>query len=325
MACYLLTGAAGFIGSVVANHLLMEGHKVVGWDNLNDAYDPRLKYWRLERLQEKAGFEFCRVDISHRADAAKAWGDSSYDAVINLAARAGVRQSVVNPWVYADTNIVGTLNLLELCREHGIEKFVQASTSSLYGEHNPLPFHEDADSSRPLSPYAATKGGAEMLCYSYHYLYGIDVTILRFFTVYGPAGRPDMSIFRFVQWIAEERPLILYGDGLQERDFTFVDDIARGTVAALRPLGFELINLGGDQPYKIMDVIHRIESRLGKKARIERKETAAADVRATWADVSKAKELLGWSPETSLDEGLEECISWYIAERDWAQQVETAD
>ncbi len=164
-----------------------------------------------------------------------------------------------------------------------------------------------------------------MLCYSYHHLYGIDITILRFFTVYGPAGRPDMSIFRFVQWIAEERPLILYGDGLQERDFTFVDDIARGTVAALRPLGFELINLGGDQPYKIMDVIHRIEARLGKKARIERKETAAADVRATWADVSKAKELLGWSPETGLDEGLEECIRWYLAERDWAQQVETAD
>ncbi|MEW6566766.1 MAG: NAD-dependent epimerase/dehydratase family protein [Chloroflexota bacterium] len=322
---YLLTGAAGFIGARVAEVLLGQGHCVVGLDNLNDAYDRRLKDWRLLRLLEQPGFAFRKVDIADRAALRQAWDDERYEAVINLAARAGVRQSVRDPWSYYASNVVGTLNLLELCREQGVGKFVQASTSSLYGAHNPRPFREEADVSRPLSPYAASKGAAELLCHSYHSLYGLDVTVLRYFTVFGPAGRPDMSIFRFVQWIAEERPVIVYGDGNQERDFTFVDDIAHGTAAGLRPLGYEVINLGGDHPVPLHAVIKRLEALLGKRARVERCPESPADIRATWADVSKAGRLLGWEPTTPLDVGLRACIEWYLAERSWAQDVSTVD
>jgi nucleoside-diphosphate-sugar epimerase len=325
MAHYLLTGAAGFIASAVADLLLREGHTVSGWDNLNEAYDPRLKHWRLERLQEREGFNFTRVDVRDLDAVREAWGDHQFDGVINLAARAGVRQSVADPWVYAETNFLGVINLLDTCVQLGVKKFVQASTSSLYGALNPRPYSEDADSSKPLSPYAATKGAAEMMCHSYAYLHDLDITVLRYFTVYGPAGRPDMSIFRFIQWIAEERPLILYGDGEQERDFTYVRDIARGTIAALRPLGFELINLGSDQPFTMLDVISRIENLLGKKAILEIRPTAPADVRATWANIEKAGKLLDWEPHTNLDDGLEACVRWYLEERDWAQDVVTSD
>jgi nucleoside-diphosphate-sugar epimerase len=324
-ARYLVTGVAGFIGAKVAEQLLAEGHRLVGLDNLNDAYDPRLKEWRLARLRPMPGFTFRRVDISDRLALAEAWGGESYDAVVNLAARAGVRQSVRDPWVYAQTNVMGTLGLLELCRERGVRKFVQASTSSLYGKDNPRPFREDADISRPLSPYAATKGAAEMLCHTYHNLHGLDVTVLRYFTVYGPAGRPEMSIFRFIQWIAEERPVVLYGDGSQERDFTFVDDIARGTVAALRPLGFEVINLGADHPVPLRDVIGEIEGLVGKEAGLDMRSEAPGDVRATWADIHKASDLLGWKPQVQIRHGLEACLAWYQAERDWARSINTAD
>jgi len=247
----LVTGAAGFIGSKVSEFLLADGHTVVGLDNLNDAYDVRLKEWRLGQLKGKHGFEFHRLDITDRTALRKLFTNREsdqpnkrdkldqpnrpFEAVINLAARAGVRQSVENPWIYFEANVTGTLNLLELCREFGIKKFVLASTSSLYGANDTRPFREDANTDGPLSPYAASKKSAEALCYSYHYLYGIDVTALRYFTVYGPAGRPDMSLFRFVQWISEGRPVIVFGDGRQSRDFTYVDDIARGTVAALKP------------------------------------------------------------------------------------------
>jgi nucleoside-diphosphate-sugar epimerase len=221
--------------------------------------------------------------------------------------------------------MIGTLNLLDLCRQRGVGKFVQASTSSLYGGHNARPFREDTDISRPLSPYAATKGAAELLCHTYHYLHDLDVSVLRYFTVYGPAGRPDMSVFRFIQWIAEGRPVIIYGDGLQERDFTYVDDIARGTVAALRPLGYEVINLGGDRPVRLLEVVHKIEALLGKEAMLEHRPSAPGDVRATWADIRKARSLLGWKPKVSLEAGLEACVAWYLAERSWTAQVDTAD
>lgn len=325
MGNYLLTGAAGFIAFSVADLLLKQGHQVVGWDNLNNAYDRRLKDWRLAQLSERDGFSFSKVDISDRAALASAWQGQQFDAIINLAARAGVRQSVMDPWVYTQTNMIGVINLLEECQQRGIAKFVQASTSSLYGANNPRPFSENADSSRPLSPYAASKGGAELMCHSYHYLYDLDITILRFFTVFGPAGRPDMSIFRFIQWIAEQRPLVLYGDGEQERDFTFVTDIAHGVVAALRPVGFELINLGSDQPFKMIDVIHRIERLLGKKAIIDQQPTAIADVPATWANITNAREKLDWEPETDLDQGLQACVDWYLEERSWAKEVVTVD
>jgi UDP-glucuronate 4-epimerase len=325
MAQYLLTGVAGFIGSHVANHLLDLGHQVVGVDNLNDAYDVKLKLWRLDQLQKRDAFTHFRSDISDMVSIRNIWEGREFDAVINLAARAGVRQSVRDPWIYFETNATGTLNLLTLCVEREVKKFVQASTSSLYGAHNPRPFREDADFSRPLSPYAASKGASEMICHSFHYLYGLDVTVLRYFTVFGPAGRPDMSIFRFIKWVAESLPVIIYGDGEQERDFTFVEDIARGTVAALKSVGYEVINLGSDRPVKILDVIKKIETLLGKKANLEWRDEAPADVRATWADIHKAGSILGWEPHISLEQGLKACVDWYLKERAWVSQVDTSD
>jgi UDP-glucuronate 4-epimerase len=319
----LVTGSAGFIGSKVTELLLEQGHSVTGIDNINDAYDQRLKQWRLGRLQGKRGFTFHQLDICHR-EGVRQILRPGFDAVINLAARAGIRQSVENPWVYIDTNVTGTLNLLELCREFEIGKFILASTSSLYGANNPCPFREDANTNGPLSPYAASKKAAEVLCYTYHYLYGIDVTIPRYFTVYGPAGRPDMSLFRFVQWIAERRPVTVYGDGKQSRDFTYVDDIARGTIAALKPVGYEVVNLGSDRPAVLMDTIRMVEQKLEEKAKIEYKPAHAADVPATWADISKARSLLGWQPETSLDQGIQRLVDWYQQNEEWAREIETS-
>ena len=322
----LATGVAGFIGSRVAELLGEQGHQVCGVDNLCPAYDVRLKEHRLDRLRTMPQFDFRRVDISDLADISAIWQECGpFDAVVNLAARAGVRQSVEDPWVYVSTNITGTLNLLELCRRHGVGKFVLASTSSLYGGSNPVPFREDADTDRPLSPYAASKKGAEALCFTYHHLYGLDVTVFRYFTVYGPAGRPDMSLFRFVQWIHEERPLRLHGDGKQTRDFTYVDDVARGTVAGLKPLGYEVINLGGDSPHDLLELIALIEREAGKKARIERHPMHAADVQATWADIEKAGRLLDWRPEVPLQEGVARLCAWYHENRAWAKDICTED
>ena len=324
MARYLVTGSAGFIGARVSEVLLEAGHEIVGIDNLNEAYDPRLKHWRLDRLREQPAFEFHQSDICDREALSDIW-DQEVEAVFNLAARAGVRASVKDPWEFARTNVEGTLNLLELCRQRGPVKLVHASTSSLYGAHNKRPFQEDADISRPLSPYTATKGASEMLCHTYHHLYDLDITVVRYFTVYGPAGRPDMSIFRFIQWIAEDRPVILYGDGRQQRDFTFIDDVAKGTVAALRPEGYEVINLGGDKPWDMLSVIRQIEELVGKQGRLEHRPSAPADVRATWADIDKAKRLLSWEPQVELRQGLERCVKWYLDERDWAKDVDTTD
>ncbi len=307
----LLTGCAGFIGSNVAQLLLNEECPFIGIDNINNAYDVRLKEWRLSHLKKNKKFLFALLDITDRAELSELFGKHKFEAVIHLAARAGVRQSLENPWTYFDTNLTGTLNLVELCREFDIKKLVLASTSSIYGEAE-RPFREDQSTNRPLSPYAASKKAAEVLCHAYHYLHGLDVTVLRYFTVYGPAGRPDMSVFRFIHWIAEGEPLQLFGNGLQERDFTFVEDIARGTVKALRPAGYEIINLGGDHPVSINKIIELIEKFLGKRAKITTLKAHPTDISATWADISKARNLLGWEPQVSLEEGLKRSVEWYF-------------
>ena len=330
---YLVTGCAGFIASSVSRMLADAGHLVVGIDNLNDAYDPRLKHWRLAQLEGHPRFQFHRLDITDRdalnrlfqTSAAEAVEESPFSAVVNMAARAGVRSSVENPWIYYSANCEGTLNVLEACRQFGVKKFLLASTSSLYGSHNPLPYSEDADTNHPLSPYAASKKAAETLAYTYHYLHGIDVSIVRYFTVYGPAGRPDMSIFRFIRRIAEGERIVVFGDGSQSRDFTYVEDIARGTIAALRPLGYETINLGGDRPVGLREIIRQIATLLGKEPQIEYRPVHPADVPATWANIDKARRVLEWSPQVSVEEGLRRSVEWYRANREMALPLDLSD
>ena len=321
---YLVTGACGFIGSRIAETLLDRGDRVLAIDNINDAYDTRLKDWRLAKMLGRKGFEFHRADICDRPHLESLLVRAGkIDAIINLAARAGVRQSLENPWTYFETNCTGTLNLLECARTQGIKKFVLASTSSLYGAHNTVPYSETDDTSRPLSQYAASKKAAESLCYSYHHLYDLDISILRYFTVYGPAGRPDMSLFRFVQWITEGRPVIVFGDGQQSRDFTFVDDIAAGTIAALKPAGYAIYNLGSDQPTVLMDVVRLVERLIGASARLEFRKAHPADVTATWANINRAREVLNWNPAVTLENGVGRLIEWYQENRLWARQIDT--
>jgi nucleoside-diphosphate-sugar epimerase len=285
----------------------------------------RLKEWRLGCLERHPEFVFHKIDITDKEGLNHLVEQLGIiDAVINMAARAGVRKSVANPREYVDTNIVGTLNLLEICRHRGISKFILASTSSIYGADAPLPTPEGADSNLPLQPYAATKKAAEALCHAYHYLFDIDVTILRYFTVYGPAGRPDMVVFRFIQRIYEDQPVTVYGDGEQSRGLTYVDDIARGTILGLQNIGYEIINLGGHEVIKINDLIKNLEMLMGKKAEVEYQALHPADVLANWAQVDKAGQLLGWEPRVSLEEGLKATIDWYVSEREWACQVDTS-
>lgn len=328
MPTYLVSGVAGFIGARLTESLLERGDRVIGVDNLNAAYDLRLKHWRLDRLLAHPRFTFQWMDISQMGTVERLltllrMQGGACDAVINMAARAGVRQSVENPWVYLDTNITGTLNLLEFCRQFGVPKFIQASTSSIYGANAPLPTPEDADSSQPVQPYAASKKGAETLCHVYHYLYQIDVTIFRYFTVYGPAGRPDMVMFRFVQWISEGRPVRVNGDGEQKRGFTYIDDIVRGTLAGLKPLGYQIINLGGHETITINELIRLMERLIGQHAQVVYSPPHPADMLANWANVRKAKQLLDWQPQVNLEEGVTRLVDWYRKERGWASQVQT--
>jgi nucleoside-diphosphate-sugar epimerase len=231
---------------------------------------------------------------------------------------------VEDPWAFVDTNVTGTLNLLELCRRSGASKFLLASTSSIYGANPIYPTPETESSSEPLQPYAASKKGAEALAHAYHHLHGLDVSIVRYFTVYGPAGRPDLSIFRFVQWIMESLPVRIYGDGDQSRGFTYVDDIARGTILALKPLGFEVINLGGHEVITINDLVGLVEEVTGQSAVVEHGPPNLADMRSNQADVGKARQLLGWEPEVTLVEGIRRLVDWYLAEREWAREVDTS-
>ncbi len=320
MKTILLTGVAGFIASETAKQLLKKKYRVIGIDNMNEYYDVRLKNYRLKQLKGEKNFVFHKIDIENNAALKKLFNTYSFDSVINLAARAGVRYSIENPHVYLTTNANGTLNLLERCKQKGIKKFVLASTSSLYAGQK-MPFKETLPVNTPISPYAASKKGAEAMCYSYHYLFNIDVTIVRYFTVYGPAGRPDMSIFRFIKWIDEGKPMELFGDGSQSRDFTYVTDIARGTISALKRVGFEVINLGGNKPYKLNYAIKLIEQYLGKKATVKRFPFHKADLMATWANVDKAQTLLKWKAKVSLEEGIKRSVDWYLDNKRWVKNV----
>lgn len=269
----------------------------------------------------RGSFTFLPLDIENLPALERLFAEFKFDAVLNLAARAGVRYSMENPHVYLTTNAGGTLNILECMRKHGVKKQVLASTSSLYAGCA-MPFTEDLPVNTPLSPYAATKKAAELLSYSYHKLYGIDTTVCRYFTVFGPAGRPDMSIFRFIKWIEAGQPLELMGDGSQSRDFTYVDDIARGTIAAAKPLGYEIVNLGGGRnPITLQAVIAFIEQALGKKAVIDLKPFHSADMKETWADITKAECLLGWKPQVAPEAGFQKSVDWYMENKSWCMRV----
>jgi UDP-glucuronate 4-epimerase len=323
--------------------LLAEGHTVVGIDNLNDYYDVRLKDYRLglllgddrwkrntnskvsaycaDRECRHAKFVFRPIDIENLAPLEALFGEFRFDAVFNLAARAGVRASMANPHVFLSTNTEGTLNILECQRKFGVKKQVLASTSSLYAGC-PMPFTEDQPVNTPLSPYAAAKKAAELMAYSYHRLYGVDISVLRYFTVFGPAGRPDMAPLRFVKWIDEGTPIVLYGDGSQSRDFTYVDDIARGTILAAKELGYEIINLGGGRnPISLLTVIGIIESALGKKAVVNNQPLHIADMHETWADISKANRVLNWEPYTTPAEGFIKAVDWHANNRWWLKNI----
>ncbi|MBE0426580.1 MAG: GDP-mannose 4,6-dehydratase [Nitrospirae bacterium] len=329
MNTILVTGCAGFIGWRVSERLLEENIQVFGIDNLNDYYDSRLKEWRLQKLkvkseklkaEKKTEFIFEKCDIGNFDEVKKIFSSHKIDAVINLAARAGVRASVEDPWVYLDTNTKGTLNLLECCKDFEVKKFLLASTSSLYG-FNEMPFKETDRTDTPLAPYSATKKSAEVLCYSYHYLYGLDISIPRYFTVYGPAGRPDMSIFIFIKNIDNGIPITVFGDGKQQRDFSFIDDIAEGTLKCLQPFGYEIFNLGNDNPVELMYVIKMIEDALGKKAVMNFHPRHPADVVATWAHIDKSREKLNWYPKTTIEEGIKKTVQWYFENREFVNSL----
>lgn len=306
----LVTGVAGFIASKTAELLLKQGVEVVGIDNLNDYYDVNLKKLRLSEISDSK-FSFEQIDIEDKSALEKIFKSHKFDVIFNLAARAGVRYSMENPDIYMSTNAQGTLNILECMRVNNVPKIVLASTSSLYAGQ-PMPFKEDLPVNTPISPYAATKKAAEMMAYTYHYLYKIDVSVVRYFTVYGPAGRPDMSPYIFADKLIKGEELPVFGDGSQSRDFTYVDDIAAGTILAAKAVGYEIINLGGgNNPFTLLQMVALMEKISGKKAKLKFSAKIAADMTVTWADISKAKKLLDWEPKVSFEDGIERLIRWH--------------
>lgn len=311
METYLVTGVAGFIGAKVTEFLLESGNVVVGIDNVNDYYDVQVKDHRIKQLEEFPNFSFECTDIEDLPALEALFAAHDFSAVLSLAARVGVCYSMENPHVYMTTNAPGTLNLLECMKARKVRKMVLASTSSLYAGQT-MPFVETLPVNTPISPYAASKKAAEVMAYTYHQLYDLDISVVRYFTVFGPAGRPDMSPFRFIKWITDGTPIELFGDGSQSRDFTYVDDIARGTIAALKEVGYEIINLGGgNNPISINEMIAAFEKHLGKKALINYKPFHKADMKETWADITKAREILGWEPQIDPYEGFKRTVQWH--------------
>jgi UDP-glucuronate 4-epimerase len=327
----LVTGAAGFIGSTTARRLLARGDEVVGLDNLNDYYDVNLKKARLAILQKEPNFRFEFLDLADREGMAKLFAASRFERVVHLAAQAGVRYSIENPHAYVDSNVVGTLNVLEGCRHNAVKHLVYASTSSVYGANTNMPFSVHQNVDHPLSLYAATKKANELMAHTYASLYGLPVTGLRFFTVYGPWGRPDMALFLFTKAILEGKPIDVFNYGKHRRDFTYVDDIVGGVVAALdhiatpntewnsdapdpatSPAPYRLYNIGNAQPVDLMHYIAVLEERLGRKAEMNMLPLQAGDVPDTWADVEDLVRDVGYRPETPVETGVARFVDWYL-------------
>jgi UDP-glucuronate 4-epimerase len=309
-----LTGGAGFIGSHVARRLLARGDRVTVLDDFNDFYDPALKRANVEGLEEREDWTLIEGDIRDAARVDRIFADGGFDAVIHLAARAGVRPSLKEPILYEDVNCIGTLRLLEAARRHGPENFVFASSSSVYGINEKIPFSEEDAVDLPISPYATTKRAGELLCFNYSHLYGLRTSCLRFFTVYGPAQRPEMAIAKFTDLLARGKSVPIYGTGQTRRDYTFIDDIVDGVVSALDLAPrFEIFNLGGSQTTKLIDLVHWIADELGVEPRVEMLPEQPGDVPITYADVTKAERMLGYAPQVPIREGLKRYVAWYRA------------
>ena len=308
----LVTGAAGFIGFHLSRKLLERGNQVIGVDNLNPYYDVTLKKARLERLKPLNGFFFYKEDIQNLSGLKEIFQKHSIDRVCNLAAQAGVRYSLKDPFSYQKSNLEGFLNLLELAREYEISNFVYASSSSVYGDNPKIPFSVDDRVDSPVSLYGATKKANELMAHAYSHLFGIPCTGLRFFTVYGPWGRPDMALFLFTDAILNDRPINVYNYGRMKRDFTYVDDVVEGTMAALeKPFAYEVFNLGNSEPIELMDFIGIIEEELGREAQKNLMPLQPGDVLETSADIGKSKDMLGFSPKTPIREGIKKFLAWY--------------
>ena len=306
----VVTGAAGFIGSHLSERLLTDGWEVVGVDNFDEFYDPKIKRRNIQACLGNSKFRLVEADIRDSDAMDKAVG-GGMDIVVHLAARAGVRPSIAQPVLYGDVNINGTVVLLEAARKHRVRKFVFGSSSSVYGNNKKVPFSEDDNVDFPISPYAATKKAGELVCHIYHYLYNISITCLRFFTVYGPRQRPDLAIHKFAKLIEQGKPLPVYGDGSMMRDFTYIDDIIDGTIAAMQKCsGFNVFNLGESRPITVNDLVVEMEKALGKKAVIEHQPPQPGDVERTYADVTKAENELDYNPATPIETGLEKFVAW---------------
>ncbi len=306
----LVTGAAGFIGSHLTERLLSDGWQVVGVDNFDDFYDPKVKRRNLDKALQDKNFKLIEADIRDSESMEKTLADG-IDAIVHLAARAGVRPSIEQPLLYADVNINGTMVLLEAANKNNIGKFIFGSSSSVYGNNKKIPFSEEDNVDFPISPYAATKKACELICHTYHSLYGISISCLRLFTVYGPRQRPDLAIHKFARLIEQDQPIPVFGDGSMMRDFTYIDDIVDGTVAAIEKCsGFEIYNLGESRPIKLSDLIAEIEAALGKKAEKQYLPAQPGDVQRTYADVTKAVRELGYQPRTHIKDGLASFVRW---------------
>ncbi|MFA5554279.1 MAG: GDP-mannose 4,6-dehydratase [Phycisphaerae bacterium] len=306
----LITGAAGFIGSHLTDKLLSEGFEVIGVDNFDDFYDPEIKRKNLTRASQNNRFKLIQADIRDSKQMEQALS-GGIEIIVHLAAKAGVRPSIEQPLLYADVNINGTMVLLESARKNNISKFIFGSSSSVYGNNKKVPFSEDDNVDFPISPYAATKKACELICHTYHSLYNISISCLRFFTVYGPRQRPDLAIHKFAKLIEQNKPIPVFGDGNMMRDFTYIDDIINGTIAAMNKCcGFNIYNLGESQPIKLSSLIELLESALGKKAIKQHLPAQPGDVEQTYADISKAQKELGYQPATQIEDGLVKFVKW---------------